>query len=437
MKKASIRILLRLKYSQRLRRCRQKVLYPLFGGVKGLFWLLGAIVTLITLQQLLPDHHPTARMSGDVNVLVTPFADPVQPEFGVELSQSIARSLAATRRLVDVGGLDVQVRGPAGTDPPSGASMVRETMRQHGAQVLVYGEVGSEHGRIVVHPYLYLDPDWLVGVEEFAGIYALEPITAGSTAAGNPTAARLLVRRAIAAELAGLTDLAVGLSWFDANHMRRALVWLHHATGRTDGRFVAVTELFEGNALGKLGHFAEAEAAYLSSEIHLPGFRRARFGITEARFHRHSGDCNHGANANGLRDASATFAELARVAAGEDDMLANQALLLRARLGQARADFCLSQAGIENRWGEAEAGFRAVLRVSAERPARFRTEQAEAHGWLGFVLLPGGPGEPGANSAYREAQHQFRAARDLADDPRRRHDFAQMLAFVSRRLTKG
>lgn len=308
-------------------------------------------------------------------------------------------------------------------------------MSEHGAQILVYGEVGSKHGRIVVRPHLYLNPGWLVGVEEFAGAYALDPITAGSTGASNMTATRLLVRKAVAVELSGLASLAVGLSWFDANRMQRALAWLNHAVTRTRGRFAAVAELFRGNALGKLGRFQEAEDAYLSAELHRQGFSRARFGIVEVQFHRNSSNCDHGASGKGLRDASTAFAHLAQTAATEYDTPANQALLLRARLGQARADFCLSQAGIENRWADAGAGFRAVLQMGRKQPARFRTEYAEAHGWLGFTLLPGGPKEPGATAAYQEAQRHFRVARDLTDDSERRRYFAQMLAFVDRRRT--
>ena len=373
-------------------------------------------------------------MSGDVNVLVAPFTDATRPEFGVELGQTIVRNLKAARSSAADAALDVQVRGPIDSTASS-QSTALEAMSEHGAQILVYGEVGSKHGRIIVRPYLYLDPGWLVGVEEFAGAYALDPITAGSTGASNLTATRLLVRKAVAVELSGLASLAVGLSWFDANRMQRALVWLNRAATRTQGRFAAVAELFRGNVLGKLGRFGEAEDAYLSAERHRQGFRRARFGIVEIRFHRNSSNCDRGASGKGLRDASAAFAHLVQATAIEDDTAANQALLLRARLGQARADFCLSQAGIESRWAEAEAGFRAVFRIARKQPARFRTEYAEAHGWLGFTLLPGGPKKPGATAAYREAQRHFRVAFNLTDDSERRRYFGQMLAFVNRRLT--
>ncbi len=374
-------------------------------------------------------------MSGDVNVLVAPFTDATRPEFGIELSQTIARNLKAARRSVADAALDVQIRGPIGSSAPSNQSTALEAMSEHGAQILVYGEVGSKHGRIVVRPYLYLDPGWLVGVEEFAGAYALDPITAGSTSGGNSTATRLLVRKAVAVELSALASLAVGLSWFDANRMKRALVWLDRAAMRTRGRFAAVAELFRGNVLGKLGRFKEAEDAYLSAELHRQGFHRARLGIVEIHFHRSSSNCGRGAGGKGLRDASAAFAHLARTAATGDDTAANQALFLRARLGQARADFCLSQAGIENRWAKAAAGFRVVFRIGRKQPVRFRTEYAEAHGWLGFTLLPGGPEEPGATAAYQEAQRHFRVARNLTDDSDRRRYFDRMLAFLNHQLS--
>lgn len=418
-----------------LQRLWHQVFRPLSSGVRALIWLLGAILTVLACYALLSAGGATRQMSGDVNVMVASFLDPRSPAYGEGLSESIARSLKTSSLSPGLSGpLDLQVRGPVSGEPPSSPAEARDLAWRNGAQVLVYGSVTYRRGRFVANPRLFVDPRWLLGAEELGGSYALGPIDLGSAPAHNAAVGRVRLRQVIANRLSGLSDFALALGWFDLGRWRSALTRLQRV--RSDGmsQLAALASVFEGNSAGKLGWLAKAHKAYEAALKQDGNLERARFGLTEVSFHRAGRGCGDRAEMRGLQKASARFRAIAARADGKT--LATAALHLRAVLGWARTDYCLSQAGLANRWHSARLGFRRVLHLTSDWGMRFRSEMAQAHGWLGFAMLPTSFEVSGAAAAYHRAQSHFQEALRLAGDRASVNQFKQMTAFVASRLER-
>lgn len=399
-------------------------------GAKAVIGVVSAALTLLTVYGLVFDGESRRPMSGDVNLMAAPFTDLPGIALGEGVSESIARAIRSGLT-GDSTSLDIQVRGPRGSNAPKSSAEARAVAEENGANIVIYGSVERRHGTTVIRPRIYIDPRWLIGAEELGGSYQLDPVEAGSAGSVNTAAGRKLTRDQIVDRLGGLADFGIALSWFDARQWETALGWLRKARVATDGKFKLMVSLFEGNAAGALGRLSAAQAAFDAALKDSNGdFGRARFGLIEVEFHRASRDCGKGVNGARLRRVGARFAALGTEASGSS--LADRALRLRARLGRARTDFCLSSAGLAPRWSPAVDGFHAVLRQGSSERERFRTELAEAHGWLGFTLLERPSSAAGARAALPMARRHLALARHLADDPTRRRSFADMIENIDR-----
>lgn len=394
-------------------------------GAKTIIAVISAVLTVVTVYGLVFGGEPRRLMSGDVNLMVAPFTDLPGAQRGEGVAESIARAVRSGLR-GDVADSDVQVRGPRHSDAPESSAEARAVAEENGANIVVYGSVDRRHGTTVIRPRIYIDPRWLIGAEELGGSYRLDPVEAGSAGSVNTAAGRKLTRDQIVDQLAGLADFGVALSWLDARRWETALGWLRKARAATDGKFRLMVRLFEGNAAGALGRLSAARAAFGSALEGSDGeFGRARFGLIEVELHRAGRDCGRDANGARLRRVGTRFVALASEASGSS--LEDRALRLRARLGRARTDFCLSAAGLAPTWSRAMDGFRTVLRQGSSEQGRFRTELAEAHGWLGFSLLAHPSSAAGARAATPVARRHLVLARQLADDPARRRSFAKWI----------
>ena len=110
-------------------------------------------------------------------------------------------------------------------------------------------------------------------------------------------------------------------------------------------------------------------------------------------------------------------------------------IAVKSDLGVARIHLCLSQALVEDRRADAEAGFRRVEQTYNQGNKRIRDQAAEAASGLGFLSLPGGPDEPGAAVKYREALTHYRTAEKVVtptNRPRRAFYLSQQGFILSR-----
>jgi len=421
--------------SGRLQRLRAWPRHPAIQGVRGISRLAVAVIGLMGIIPLVAyfDDGEPRRMSGDLNVVAAAFQS--APAFeGQALAASVARALRpALSRDRGPAAPDVQVRGPEHLPAARDGLAARRIAERVNADVVIYGLIERRPAGTLIRPRLYVDPARVSGAEELGGDYPLLTIDAGHLPVDNAIAARSQLRAAIADHMHGLSAFTLGLGWFNAARWSRAADWFQTAQSAwPTGEQGAMVDLFRGNAAGKRLNLVRAGRAYREALRQSPDLDRARLGLTEVRLHNAQGDCERTAKARRLRAVIDRFRMLAQ--RGDAETLAGRALKLRARLGEARANFCLSQAELDGRWSQTIEGFQAVLRLGATDIDRFRAELAEARSGLGFAYLPPSPTAPGARVAYDRARRQYAVARDLTDDPARRAGFEQMLDFIEKRL---
>lgn len=417
-------------------RVRLWIARPATRGTRIAITLVGLAAALLSLSQLLPADDDPEPMSGDVNVLVAELAGPDSDAGGRGLSESLFRSLHTVMPSLDrPEAPDVQIRGPRQAGVAHDGREAQELAAANGAQIVVYGETARRNGDLLVLPKLFVDPQWLIGAEELGGEYALAPIDLGRFQPGPSLAGRSAFRAAVADQVEGIAALTIGLGWFQSGHWAKAEPWFQ-AAGRTweRGEQRAVAELFVGNAAGKQGRYAEAEAAYRRAAAEPADPSRARLGLTQIELNRTMNGCGEETDVGALGGVVARFAQ---IAGGADPAtLPGLSLALRARLGEARGSLCLSLAGEKNRHQAAVEGFREVLALGSGRQLNFQAELAEARGGLGLALL-----EPQATplpeSAYLDARSHYLRARSLTNDPAREKVFAAMVDLIDEALAEG
>ncbi len=415
------------------KRTHRWVVRPLLGGFRWIAIVVGLLAAVVALYPHLEGKAEPSPMSGDVNLLVAAFAGAGAAIDGSGLAESLFRQLDAPRRSRIPTNPDVQVRGPGQVGVVAGPREATAEARAHGAQIVLYGEIAQRAGRFYAQPRLHVDPHWLRGAEELGGDYTLSRIDLGQATASESYAGRARVRLRTVTHLRALYAFAAGVSWFNAAQWQRARRWFERSRELwQQDRRRALAELFLANTAGKLGQLSFAESAYEDALAIVPGFERARLGLTEIRLQRAAGDCSRPADAGELRTIAASFAGL-RAAASGDDFPA-VALRLRARLGEARASLCRSLAEGGALDGVAAPAFTEVLEVGRRHGTSFRAELAEARAGLGLSLLRASEEPVDARSLYVRARRQYAEARRLAADPLRRSAFLRMIRALDARL---
>jgi tetratricopeptide (TPR) repeat protein len=400
-------------------------------------WVVAAISLAAAIVALAPVVWSTGgveKMRGGLNILIAPFQLPSGREKDAE-TFSVASGLRQTveRERESVAPV-IAVR--AGDMSATSESQAADLADENGAQIVIYGSVERDGPRWLARPYIFVRPRWLTGAEELGGVYPLNRMNLGALAIERDVAGRTLLGREVTTEVDALSQFAVGLSWFQAGRWARAISYFRMARiVNRDPRLRQMILLFEGNAEGRKGNFSEASRSYDRALISDPGWQRARLGLTEIKLHEAQGDCTRTVDGDRLRAVAQNFAGLAGEKINRQPIV-RRAIELRADLGRARAELCLSQARVASKWEVSIRDFRRVLQLGAPFKLQFASELAEAHAGLGLAFLPSGPHALGAGPAFGKALRQFEKAERLAVDPFQRDAFRQMRSFIERRLQR-
>lgn len=378
-------------------------------------------------------------LTGDLNIAVASFSPTASKTPLRGFDQSVASALEDDLRAAEKEGLDVQIRPPSvtgsiGGDTGERAKTASTLGATSGADVVVYGSVQSDQAQTTFAPEFFIVPSKLPGAEELGGRYALGgPLTVAGDAATNPVS-RANLRRQVVARVRALSELMIGLGYFQAGQEREAILKFRAARSRTSWRPAerALVSTLLGNAEGRRGRLPEAERQYRRALTEASGYARARYGLAEVLFQRSAGECASGrASAAGLRGARRNF--MSASLAMSQPRAVGATLTTKVVFGVARVDFCLSEAGLGGSETAAGNRFRTVVDSYREGLVQVRDEAAESHGFLGILALPQ-VDAPSPGPAFEAAERRFGQAARLSRIRDRKAHFYALVAFARERL---
>jgi tetratricopeptide (TPR) repeat protein len=297
------------------------------------------------------------------------------------------------------------------------------------ADVLVYGTARVGPDTTVVAPSFYISERLLEDAEELVGTHRLGEAVAVTGSLASSPAARIDLRKALAARARTLSDFVFGLSHFEQGEYATASRWFRQAEQASGGAAREVIYLFLGHAAGRSGALGEAQHFYARALALNPGYARAQFGMSEVRYQRSHRGCRPGrADESGLRAALLGFEQVEGRSQPQGAVLG-----VRALLGRARVLLCLSQAEIVARWDKARMLFLEVVEAFDRGERQLRDEASSALGSLGLIHLPG-RGEREPEPMLVRAARYYQRALKLSLDASRKAVFSGMLGFTYGKL---
>jgi tetratricopeptide (TPR) repeat protein len=382
-----------------------------------------------------------ARMTGEYNVVVTEFDSrdeagrPVRSQVASDLSQNLAETLQEDLRGVESANIEVRAPGEAGrlsgTSAEERALAARRLADRIGADVVVYGWLDAS--RTTLQPEFYIKERVLTDAQELVGSFRLGSAITGAAPIDEEAAARINVRKTLVSRARAISELVLGLSFFRTlrypeaeRHFDVALA----AEGWPDDDGKEILYLFRGSTAGMQGELAEAAYWFDKALVLNPGFARGRLGLAEVEFQKAKGNCERdGVKAEGLREAREAY----RDTLSATDQPASANVTAKAHLGIARVDLCISQAEVDDRWGEAWAEAGIVVAAFEAGDDSLRQLAAEAHGVRAISELPAAAASD-AEARFQAAEREYRQAIALGSRQDRLAAYGAGLAYVLGRL---
>ncbi len=380
------------------------------GGV------LALLMVTLAVRVVTNDDRP-APMTGRLNIAVAEFAE-------LDARGNVVKSPAATQlsrtfdRLVDQevrsieGGQEVQHRLIGRLDQPDPArraAAAERAGRDIAADIVVYGVLQTDTSGSTLTPEFYITDRLLFDAPEVVGPHQLgsQIRSAGGDAGRLAVQQQLLDQLRVRIEV--LAEITVALRYYSVEDYRAAFDHLVAAEARPgwapeDGR--EILYLLLGNASGRLGRLADAEAWYDRALSVRPDDSRASLGKAEVLYHFARDDCEAGhVDAGALRRSLAAYA-----GAGAGRLPAGADVPTKVAFGEGRVLLCLSQALVTDSWSDATARFDVVIKAYEAGNEALRELAAEAHANLGLIRRPWGSDEPGARKKYVDAAGEYTEA---------------------------
>jgi tetratricopeptide (TPR) repeat protein len=410
-------------------------------GVAAFVSLVGTLAGLYAFFDARTSKPPVERLAGDLNVAVAPFT--ATSAQGQVQGEQIARQVRTTleeqlKRRGRATGVSFDIAPPPAIKPVVGATQEERAASAQGiasrvtADVVVYAAIRLAEQQTVVVPSFFLSGRTLGNAEEMIGGHRLgAALTVPGSVTDSP-AARVDIRRRLATTTRVLSEFVVGLSYFGRHEYAAARRWFREAertSAAAGGNAEEVIYLFLGHTAGRMGALGQAERFYERALDADPEYGRARFGLAEVQFQRAKHGCQRArSDEHGLRAALRGY----MAAEGKRGEAYGKLLRLRSRFGQARVLLCLSAAGIERRWTDAEALFRQVVRAYDGGEPRLRDEASEALAAIGLIREPSGRNAPKRD--LRTAADYYERALRLSGEKNRQAFFSSKLGSIYAKL---
>ena len=375
------------------------------------------------------------QMQGEINIAVTEFSgtapdgDSIHSDRASDLSRNLAESLAS--ELDELGSeLRFELLRPdeagrlTGRTAEKRTAAAQELAERVGADIVIYGSFSDTDG--VLAPEFYIEPAFLQGAEELVGSSRLG--SAISSTGGGPLV-DIELRQRLQSRTKSLALFIAGLTYLSGGNY--ALAEARFSAAISDGSWPEnegkeVMHLFRGTAAGLDNRLDEAESAYTEALRINPGYARAYLGLAGLALVRgHKGCTPSTTDEKYLHESQ----DLYRAALEASDRPPSSSVVAKARLGIARTAICLSQAGFEHSWSEANAELEMVLGEFEAGNLNVQELAAEAQGELGLIHLPA-VGDGDTAPEFRAAAEHYRAASDLTDVPDRKAFFLGRLGWV-------
>jgi tetratricopeptide (TPR) repeat protein len=292
------------------------------------------------------------RMTGEFNVLFVPIVegDGLDRATADLLNGTISNALrggAVAGRTEDPQeSLRVEFReAAAGTSVADQEVQRRDDLadlaRTHDADVVLTGHVIRFAGGVGIDSELYIRRDPSGEVGQLAGIHRAGVIRIPADGALDPVERRS-IRVEIASDVQNAADLINSMTFYANGDYQGAVEVLERIGARPpadvdDPTLRGAVGLMLGNAFGRLGKFAEAEAAYESALRDDPTGLRPVLGLAELEYQRACAPA--GIDADLLRANIESYDRVVR--ADNDDRAVAEDIDVRATFGKARAELCL------------------------------------------------------------------------------------------------
>jgi tetratricopeptide (TPR) repeat protein len=343
-----------------------------------------------------------------------------------ELETGLPQHLAARISALESEGLDVDTAGPEQSDlpdpdPGKRAQAMRERADRVHADYVLSGTVSTATGSTSVRPELYVSEGAVPGAGELTGFHQLGTLDLYGDL-NNPVVVADL-RARLLDSLDPVVELAIGLAYDargDRDDAKRHVMLAEQGWNMAlDPQLLHLTA---GNLAGRRGDLVEAERRYRLADRE-EGSGRARFGLAEVVYQR-AGCGTRSVEAVALREAEQRYR-----GAGAADHPPEAHLEERIAFGLGRVQVCLGQAGIEQRWADAERELSRVTAAFEAGESELRELASEAHALRAIVALPA-PDDPAPEQRLEHAETHARRAVELAVDSTRRGVHSGQLGFV-------
>lgn len=375
------------------------------------------------------------RMQGEINIAVTEFngkapdGHNVHSDRANELSRHLAESLDSELKDLERE-LQFELLQPGSAGRLDGdtaeerSAAAQELAERVGADIVIYGVYSDSNG--VLSPEFYIEPAFLEGAEELVGSSRLGSEI--SSRSGGPLV-DIELRQRLQSRAKSLARFITGLTYLSGGNYAVAEARFHAAISDgdwpdDDGK--EVMHLFIGTAAALDDRLDDAEAAYTEALRVNPDYARAYLGLAGVALLRgHQGCTPSTADRDELQESQ----ELYRSALTALDRPPSSSVVAKAHLGIGRTAICLSQAGLENSWSEANVELESVVREFEAGDESVRELASEAHGELGLIHLPT-VGDTDPAPEFRAAAQHYGAASDLAELPQSKAFFLGRLGWV-------
>lgn len=308
-------------------------------------------------------------------------------------------------------------------DNPAREDALREVAEDHAADIVVAGTVRASDSSTRIDTRFYLSPR-LLDTEgaELEGMYEFgPPLTVRGNVFRNAYSSSEM-QTLVARRTDVIADLLTGIFLYLNGDYTASISQLQALEDKwRDSSGKEVIYLFLGNAAGKIDDYDQASEFYRRGIDEQPHFARNVVGLAETLYHQGSGGICEAdeIDARLLQRSRELYQEASSIAPQSHNTYA----IAKAKYGEGRLLYCMSDAGLKQQWQAAEARLNDVIALHEAAEDGLAQLAAESWAVLGLLRIAE---SPNSNAAVLAAIECYDHAIRLSTDEIRRRAFARV-----------